>query len=371
MHLTDLTIRGLSVEQGQKDFSDDALPGFAVRVGKRSKTFMLLVGSGANRRRVTLGAYPYLSLSVARSKAKALIGEAQQPGTAPAAITVAEACSRFEELHLNIKNRPSTARTTKRLLQRHLVPALGSRRLSTVTKHQLSDIIDGLIDSPSECRHFYVAAKTFFRFCERRGYIAISPLNALEAPTRPVFRERALSAEEVAKLIAHAKTAGVYGKAILLLLFTGQRLGQISKLNASFIDYEAQTISWSGELMKSGKPHTIPYGPLTKQVLDTLLKQGWVIRNEAGNPITSNWTRGHLRLLHATGLSHFTRHDLRRTYSTLQASIGTPLHITELLLAHRTGTISGVAAIYNRWTFADEMRKAAQAYETYLSSLTP
>src|SRR5438034_5429929 len=76
MHLTDIAIRALPhPTAGQKDYVDDLQPGLVVRVGKRTKTFMMVVAKGKNRERVTLGRYPNTSLADARSRARALIGE--------------------------------------------------------------------------------------------------------------------------------------------------------------------------------------------------------------------------------------------------------------------------------------------------------
>jgi hypothetical protein len=41
----------------------------------------------------------------------------------------------------------------------------------------------------------------------------------------------------------------------------------------------------------------------------------------------------------------------------------------EKLLNHTGGTISGVAAIYNRFTYAEEMRAAVSSWERRLASL--
>jgi len=44
-----------------------------------------------------------------------------------------------------------------------------------------------------------------------------------------------------------------------------------------------------------------------------------------------------------------------------------PLHITELILDHRT-QLTGVAAIYNRYSYLDEMRDALRQYHDCLFS---
>ena len=70
-----------------------------------------------------------------------------------------------------------------------------------------------------------------------------------------------------------------------------------------------------------------------------------------------------------TKLAHFTLHDLRRTFATVHARIGTPIHVTEKLLNHVSGTISGVAAVYNRHSYMEEMKGAMREYDLYLDGL--
>ena len=83
----------------------------------------------------------------------------------------------------------------------------------------------------------------------------------------------------------------------------------------------------------------------------------------------SGFSKSKARLDADSGVTGWTLHDLRRTFSTIRAQIGTPPHITERLLNHLTGTLSPIARIYNRHTFADEMRSALIAYENHLRTI--
>ena len=89
---------------------------------------------------------------------------------------------------------------------------------------------------------------------------------------------------------------------------------------------------------------------------------------EADRPF-NGWGRAQRDIIKATSLSHFTLHDLRRTFATLHAKIGTPVHVTERLLNHVSGTISGVAAVYNRHSYAEEMRGATRRYDALIEKL--
>ena len=45
-------------------------------------------------------------------------------------------------------------------------------------------------------------------------------------------------------------------------------------------------------------------------------------------------------------------------------------HVIEAVLNHRSGTISGVAAVYNRYSYLDEKRAALEAWSRHIQGLT-
>ncbi len=49
MKFTDLSLRSIPFAEGQRDYADDSFPGFSLRVGKRTKTFMVIVKNGEQR----------------------------------------------------------------------------------------------------------------------------------------------------------------------------------------------------------------------------------------------------------------------------------------------------------------------------------
>ena len=75
MRLTDTALRALQGPvRGQKLYYDDTLTGLAVRVSQGgSKSFVLQHGS--DRRMMTLGRYPIISLAQARDEAKKILAE--------------------------------------------------------------------------------------------------------------------------------------------------------------------------------------------------------------------------------------------------------------------------------------------------------
>jgi integrase len=55
-------------------------------------------------------------------------------------------------------------------------------------------------------------------------------------------------------------------------------------------------------------------------------------------------------------------HDLRRTVATNMAMLRVQPQVIEAVLNHKSGIVSGVAAIYNRHAYQDEKREALEAW---------
>jgi len=68
-------------------------------------------------------------------------------------------------------------------------------------------------------------------------------------------------------------------------------------------------------------------------------------------------------------MAPWTFHDLRRTVASGMARLGVAVHVTEAVLNHKSGSIKGVAAIYNRYDYATEKRSALEAWSRHVFSL--
>src|SRR5436305_14605938 len=73
--------------------------------------------------------------------------------------------------------------------------------------------------------------------------------------------------------------------------------------------------------------------------------------------------------LRSDAIPEWTMHDLRRTAATGMARLNFPPHVVDKVLNHVSGTIHGVAAIYNRFEYLDERRAAPEARGRYVDNL--
>jgi hypothetical protein len=79
---------------------------------------------------------------------------------------------------------------------------------------------------------------------------------------------------------------------------------------------------------------------------------------------------GEAKLDELSGVSDWTLHDLRRTVVSGMARLGVAPHVADKILNHQTGTISGVAAVYQRHEFMRERKEALEVWGKHVQGLS-
>ncbi len=365
MSLTDLQIKRLQApDRGQKTYFDPGLPGFGVRVSQGgTKTFVVVCGK--DRRRLSLGRYPDLSLSEARNLAKRAQADIALDELTPAQTLPVVSFETAREKFLADTEARTKTRTIdeyRRLLYRHFRFECSLKELS---RDQIARPIEELRATPSEQKHAFVAIRTMMNWCVKRGFLLASPVPALTFKTKP--RERVLNDAELAAVWHRADAYGwPFGRIVQLLILTGQRRGEIVGLRSSWID--EQMIRYPAEFVKNQHSHTVPLGDWAVKIIEDLLESTDLLfpsRLDDNKPY-NGFSKSKVAFDRELDIASYTLHDLRRTFSSTMARLGTPLHVTEKMLNHVSGTISGVAAVYNRHAYIEEMRQANTAYEAHL-----
>jgi integrase len=344
------------LKEGHLDVWDTTLPSFGVRVSpKGTKTFILKLD---NSRRA-IGRFPIISLSKARTEAKRLLAERTLGKVRPTSITFPTARDLFIEDKVR-GNKPGTAAEYKRLLARLKFKC----QLSDLTPHEFARMLNRFT-SPSERDHLLVAAKVFFNWAMSRHYIERNP--ALGISTHPTStRSRVLTDEELGRVWRAAeRTEGHFGTIVKLLILTGARRGEIAALRWSWITDDR--ITWPAGSMKNNRSHWIPLLPLTRSVLATIPRTGDLLfpaRGCSDRPM-SGWSKATAQLWKLAGVEGATLHDIRRSWASHNAAWAAP-HILERALSHVSGQISGVAAVYNRFQYEQELTDCYRLWEQYL-----
>ena len=214
MLLTDISVRGLKGSDKNPKFFDTKTPGFGIRVGLKTKTWIVM--RGRNRELVTIGKYPDLSLSVARTEAKKLLS------TTPEAKAIDKTWKDARDEFLEDNYKDSTSRwphLVKLKLTNHF-KKLNHRQLSDIDDTDIRAVLDKLKETPSAQLHVYRAARTFLKWCTRppRRYIKLSPMEGYAPPGRDKKGTRTLTDDEL-KAVWNATEKGSRSVFRLLILW--------------------------------------------------------------------------------------------------------------------------------------------------------
>lgn len=150
-------------------YYDATTPAFGVRVGKKRKTFFVI--RGRDRLRTNVGHYPAINLADARKEAKRLLTEELAKGDR---MTFDTAWALYKPTLEDKK--PRTQQSYLRVVEKHLQPPLGRKKLSQIEYEDITIITDKL--PRGERRNTLAVGRTFFRWCVnlRRGERLFRPL---------------------------------------------------------------------------------------------------------------------------------------------------------------------------------------------------
>lgn len=375
MRLTDISLRSLKPRGEQYAVLDDQFPNFGVRVGTTGKlSFFVMYRTKGRRKRDTLGQFPIVTLAEARQLARQrlakLVLEDKNPRFTPTTTNFVEAAAGFMQLHCAVRNKPRTAGETERLLNRHWLPAFSRRTLQEIRTQDISQVLDDLLDTPSEAMHALAAVRKFFNWARQRRLVDRSPCEGLQLGIRSQSRTRVLSDAELVKVYRRAEEIGYpYGTIVQLLALTAQRRSEIAGLRWSYIDQAERQITLPRELVKNNREHTFVYGDVVAAILGKMPRFGDLLFPARGydDRAFSGWSKSKRGLDRACGVD-FTLHDLRRTWATRAADLGVHPWVIEAHLNHVSGVVSGVSAIYNRYSYLKEARTAVRLVEEHFAN---
>jgi integrase len=357
------------------DVWDTVLQCFGVRVSPGGrKTWFVIVRANDRQTRITIGTYPAVSLAEARGEAGKIIRDAQlgiltDRHDSPA-LTLGETIPLFIQLYAKPKNRGW--KESERLLKKF--QGLFVKPLGQIARSDVVRVLDQIIASgtPYRANRALAALKKLMNWALDRGMIEVNPITGLKPPHRERAREVVLSDEELLSLIRAADAEGYpFGDAFKMLILTGQRRSEVAEMRWSEVDLTRNLWTIPAERAKNGSRHDVPLSEAALKNLRSLprfLNSDLVYTTNGRTPI-SGFGRAKRRVKHEAGVEDWRIHDLRRTVASGMARLGVAPHVIEKALNHKSGIISGVAAVYNRYAYEVEKREALERWSTYISSI--
>lgn len=377
MKLAPKTVEHLKADGNRrKEVWDMTLPTFGVRVYPTGrKTFFVMVRVKDRQKRITIGTYPAVSLKEARDRARTIIRDAQfgvlDEEPEEKALTFGETVPMFIKLHAKPRNR-GWKETERILLDKF--QKLSNKPLDEIRRADVVRIMDDLIASgtPYRANRALSAVKKLFAWALDRGMIEVHPIAGLSPLHTEVARERILTDAELKALMCAADAEGYpFGDLFKVLAFTGQRRGEVSGMLWSEVDLERAIWTIPAARSKNKQSHDVPLAPQVMTILRSVprfLDSDFVFTTTGRTPV-SGFGRVKDRIDEAVGATDWRTHDLRRTAASGMARLSIPPHVVEKVLNHKSGIISGVAAVYNRYGYEKEKRDALEKWADFVESL--
>lgn len=378
--LTTKFIEGKKADPKKRlEFRDQLMPGLVLRISKAgTKTFCMHKRINGKMRRLPIGRFPIVSLVEARERVRQILYEVETGRFEDATglevtemPTLGETIPDYIEKHAKVHNKDWKRKDA--LLAKFT--SLHGKRIDEIKRADVVKACDAIHKTaPVSANRALAHLKHLLGWCVERGIIEANPIAGMKPLSKEKPRERVLTDNELGALWAVCGDEGYpFGDCMKLLMLSGQRRAEVAEMRWSELDLEKRLWTLPSKRAKNGKQHTVP---ITDAMLEVLRKtprffnSDFVFTTTGKTPVSGfGRVKDRLDKELPEGTEPWIIHDLRRTMSTNMAMLGVPQPVTEALLNHKTGVVSGVAAIYNVYSYTDEKREALSLWNSHVNKI--
>ena len=329
---------------------DSEISGFLCKItpaGKKSY-FLYYRTQDRRQRRPKIGDHGVMTCEQARSIAQRWLlqvsqgndpsGEKQDLRSMP---TLKELADQYMEEHAPRK-KASSRKEDLRLWQQHILPTLGSLKVSSLDRSDIAKLHHSFQHLPTTANRIFSLLSKALNLAELWGYRPnhSNPCLHIKKYTEQK-RERFLSQNEIVRLMSILEEEEKNSQnpwtiyAIRLLLITGCRLNEILTLKWEEVDFDNQYLRLSDS--KTGKK-LVYLSTIAVDILKTVPRldgNPYVICGEKKGSHLINLQKPWRRIRAKACLNDVRLHDLRHTFASIAASNGLSLPIIGALLGHK------------------------------------
>jgi integrase len=373
--LTQLGIAKLKATSLRRELPDGGMTGLYLIVQPSgSKSFALRYRHSGRSKKLTLVKDPQMSLLQARERAREAlesISYGEDPSRRPGSPQRFEPAFRsFLERH--VSQTKGTYETT-RIYEHDLLPAFRGKVLSDITKRDVINLLDSIVDrgSPVMANRVLAALRKFFSWAVSRDLARRNPCDGIKPPSKEQPRDRILRDEEISVFWKACEAIGYpYGTYFQFLLLSAQRRTEVSDM--TFEEIEGDEWIIPAARAKNGIKHRVPITSAMNTLLQSSGRDTGYVFTVTGEYPVNNLGRAATRLKKkmaeisdlksSVTIEEWKPHDLRRTAASGMARCGIFQEVIERVQNRVSGKFAGVAGIYNRYEYEKEKREALEKW---------
>ena len=270
--------------------------------------------------------------------------------------------------------RPKTAGGYKSIIDRHIIPNIGTHRLAKLSPTSIRTVTDSIVrngGAHSSALKAHQVMSSAFEAAVREGRMSRNPCKQMAAPRKNVAKLEALNVEEAMRLLHHVESDEQYGARWAMALLTGARRGELLGLEWDRVT-DVIDLSWQlqrlslGQLGEPVVPNDYEFRHLYGGLYLTRPKSraGWrviplveplksilekhrdmnppgkygLVFTRSGRPVDPDYdSKLWIKELEASGIQKKVRlHDLRHSAVDLLYSAGVPEQVIIQLVGHST-----------------------------------
>jgi integrase len=347
---------------------DTVQRGLAIRIRPTgARAWKAIYNRHRRTRWLHLGDANAIGLADARQlAAEAMLAVAR--GQDPAADKVAQRSrGTFEELAARYvaeyaQKRNKSWKQADRLVRKELLPFWGKLQAASISRTDVKSLMARSSTKPILANQVLAAASAIFSWAVKEELLTTNPCRSIER-NETKSRERVLTDTEVPQFWALFDKAGVAGRALKVILLSGQRPGEVASMRREHIadgwwtmpGAPVPALDWPGT--KNGQGHRV-WLPATVQEL---------IGNGDSGPVFPSVGQLDRQLRAVIGdLPHATPHDLRRTWGTNCTGLGFGRENMDRIMNHKEGVIGDV---YDRADYSAEIKRVMEAVAGHIVAL--
>jgi integrase len=379
--LTDAYVRTVSAPAtGRIEVRDSKTPGFALRVTEKgSKSWVLIYYLNGRKARLTLGAYPEMSLADARKWARKHRNEIEN-GKDPAAVKrsarAAQTVSEAAEVYIERWAKPNKRTWTgdQWMLNKHVLPYWRDRKLREIQRADVIDLLERIAKTaPIVANRVRALLSKLFRFAISRALCEVNPVRDTVRPAKENPREFSLTPAQIRTVwdaVNELQNDRVRDFYKISFLTCGRR-GEVLGMRWDEIDLGAALWSVPVDRTKNGRAWRVPLPVTAVAVLSERKARAGasplVFADSEGQLLKPGGLRfTHCAFIEAVGVP-FRVHDIRSISVTQIAEMGTPPDVLDALLNHVN---SGVTRRhYDHYSRQPEHRRALLRWDNWLNGI--
>jgi integrase len=327
------------------EITDPVVAGLKLQVGTTGRKFFWFRYTYRGKKlALRIGEFGPLSIEDARAlayDARALVDRGGNPQDArhqqQAMPLVCEFCENEYIPHATLNKR--TYKNDVAKFRDHILPVIGGLRLSEVTTRDIQKLLGSLNGklSPATINRVHALLSVFFNLAVSWKRIERSPCEGIKKLKENSLKERALSPDEVRRLLAVAPLDMnvVAGYAISALMLTGLRREEILKSRYEHLDLEKRLLYLPHT--KSGRSRYVVLNDAAMEVFKSVPRVAdspWIFFGKDPMKPLNNPTKAWHRILKAAGAERCRLHNCRHSFASMLVNEGASLYQVQQLLGH-------------------------------------